>query len=81
MKPSFASILGLCICKIDISAQKIDGSRLEGYEIVIALFQLVDRNKNSRFFKKTFLLIDIGIDLVVRIFILTLSNIEVKLNN
>lgn len=38
MQPSFVRKLGPCICKTNISAQKIDNSRLKASEILIASF-------------------------------------------
>lgn len=35
---SFARKLGSYICKTNVDVEKIDGSRLETYEMIIALF-------------------------------------------
>ena len=50
--------------KTDVSTQKINGSLLETYYMVIAIFQVLDKFDQSRFFKKTFLLTDIGMKIV-----------------
>lgn len=38
MQPSFARKLGFCICNTNVGTQKIDGSRLESFKMVIGLF-------------------------------------------
>lgn len=45
MQSRFVKKLGLCIQKIDVDAQKIDGSRLETFVMVIAFFLVNDKNK------------------------------------
>lgn len=51
VQPSFGKKLGIRICKTDVSAQKIDSSRLETFGMVIALFQVDDKDKTPRFFE------------------------------
>lgn len=81
IQPSFAKDLGLRICKINVDAQKIDCSRLKTYEIVIVFFQVDDKDRKSRFFEETFLLIDIGMNIAFEIRFLTLSNVKINSNN
>ena len=50
MNPTFAWKLGLYIQKSNVGAQKIDGSALEIFEIVIADFQIKDKGSRPRFF-------------------------------
>lgn len=38
VQPSFLITQGICICKTNVNTQKVDGSGLEIYEIVIVLF-------------------------------------------
>lgn len=49
--------------------------------MIITLFQVNDKEKKSRFFEITFLLAGISMGIAFEIFFLTLSNIEVNLNN
>lgn len=81
MKPSFAMKLGFRICKTDVSAQKIDRSRMETDKMIIALFQVVNKNKNSCFLEETFSMADSSMDVVFRMLFISLSNVEVNLNN
>lgn len=81
MQLSFARKQGLRICKIDINTQKISDSRLEAYEMVIALFQVNDINAKFRFFEKTFLLADININVTFGIFLLILNNVKINCND
>lgn len=63
MQPIFAKKLGLCICKTNWNAQKIDDSRLETFKMVIALLQVDDKDGKFRFFKETFLLPEMSINI------------------
>lgn len=59
----------------------IDWSKPESYKLVITLFEVDDKDGNSRFFEKTFLLINISIDIIFVMFFFTLSNVKVDFNN
>ena len=50
MNPNFARKLGLKVWKTNIEAQKIDGSTLKTFEMVIADFQMEDKANRPRFF-------------------------------
>ena len=50
MTPAHTAHLGLKMRVTDVSAQKIDGSSLATYGMVIAAFQVVDKLGRSRFF-------------------------------
>lgn len=54
---------------------------LDTYEIIIALFQVDDKDEKSHFFEMIFLLACISIDIAFRISSLTLSNVGVNFNN
>lgn len=81
MQPSFTKKLGFHVCKIDVSAQKIDGSRLETFGMVIVSFLVENKDGRSCFFEKISLLADIIIDIALGISFLTLCNIKVNFNN
>lgn len=49
--------------------------------MIITLFQVNDKDKKSRFFEEIFLLANISIDIVFKMFFLILNNDEVKFNN
>lgn len=59
-----------------MEVQKIDGTILETFEIVIAAFLGYDKARKVRFFEKTFLLADISMDVALRI--LQMSVLPIK---
>ena len=74
----YALKLGLKVCFINVGAQKIDGSTLETFEIVLASFQVEDMLEKAQFFQKTFLLADLSIQVVLGMLFLILSNADIK---
>ena len=50
MYPAYPTKLGLCIRKIDVGAQKIDGSHLDTFGIVIADCSVKNKLRKIRFF-------------------------------
>ena len=78
MIPAYAAHLGLKVRVTDAGAQKIDGSLLATYNMVIAVFQVVDKLGRSRFFEETFLLADISMEVVLSMPFLTFSNADVQ---
>lgn len=64
MTPVYASKQGLPVRHINIGAQKINGSSLKTFRIVLAGFQIEDKLKRARFFQETFLLADINIEVI-----------------
>ena len=78
MAPAYAKKLGLRIRKTDVSAQKIYGSTLETYGMVIAGFQVQDKFGKARFFQKTFLVADTSVKVVLGMPFLALSKVEVN---
>ena len=71
-----AKKLDLKIKKTNVGAQKIDGSTLEIYGIVITNFQIEDKTSRPRFFKKTFLVTNTKFEMIVKMFFLKISNIN-----
>lgn len=57
--------------KIDIGIQKIDGFTLAILGIVNAAFLIKNKDEKIRFFETTFLLANISLDMVFKIFFLT----------
>ena len=78
MTPAYAAKLGLKVRKTDIKAQKIDGSNLETFGMVLADFQVEDKLGRARFFQKTFLLADISAKVVLDMPFLILSNADIQ---
>ena len=77
MTLAYAVQLGLIVQKTDVNAQKIDKSSLETYCSVIATFHNLDKLGYSYFLKKTFLLSEIGIKVVLDMPLLIFSNTDV----
>ena len=74
---AFAKQLGLSIRPIDVEAQKIDGTTLDTYEMVVAAFLLEDKANRIKFFEETFLVANISPEVVFEMFFLTLSDADV----
>ena len=70
--------LGLKVRPTIVEAQKINGSTLETFGMVLASFQVEDKLGQTRYFQKTFLLADIGLKVVLGMPFLTLSNADIK---
>ncbi len=52
MSQAFAQQLGLKIRKTNVGAQKIDGTTLETYEMVVSTFSVSDKDGKERFFEE-----------------------------
>ena len=55
MNSAFARKLGIHIRKTNVGAQKINGSTLKTFRMVIADFQVENKGGRLRFFQETFL--------------------------
>ena len=73
MHPTYATKLGLCARKIDVNAQKINRSYLDIFGMVIVDCLVKNKLGRIRFFQKTFLLANIGLEMVLGMFFLNLS--------
>ena len=78
MYPTYATKLGLHARKIDLGAQNIDGSYLDTFEMVIADCSVKNKLGRVRFFQETFLLANIGLEVVLGMPFLTLSKADVR---
>ena len=78
MTPAYAKKLGLRTRKTDIGAQKIDGSSLDTFEMVIADFQVINKLGRARFFQEIFLLPNTTIEVVLGMPFLSLSNADIQ---
>ena len=77
MNPTYAKRLGLKTQKANVGAQKIDGSSLETFRMVIANFQIEDKSGKPRFFQKTFLVADTKFEVILGILFLKINNANV----
>lgn len=78
MSPAYAVNLGLRILETKIKAQKIDGSILGTYRMVIARFFLQDKWGQDQFFKKIFILADVSVKMIIGILFLFFSNANLQ---
>ena len=76
--PAYTIKLDFCARKMDVSAQKINKSHLDTFGMVIADCSVKDKLKRVRFFYKTFLLANIGLDVAVGMCFLTLSKADIR---
>ncbi len=77
MSQAFAQQLGLKIRKTNVEAQKINGTTLETYGMVVSTFSMTDKDGRERFFKENFLLADVKPDIMLGMPFLTMSNADV----
>ena len=77
MSPAYAKSLGLKTWKTNVGAQKIDGSALEIFGMVIADFKVKNKGGRPRFFQETFLVADTKFEMVLRMLFLKISNADV----
>ena len=77
MSPAYAKKLGLKTRKTNVGAQKIDGSTLETFGMVIADFQVKDKGGRPRFFQEIFLVADTKFEVILGMPFLKLSNADV----
>ena len=78
MSSTYSKKLGLKIWKTNIGAQKIDGSALEIFKMVIANFQMEDKGDRPKFFQETFLVADTKFKVILEMLFLKLSNADVS---
>ena len=77
MHPAFAERLGLVVRTTNVGAQKIDGTTLETYGMVVVAFSVTDQADRVRFFEETFLVANVSPDVVFGMPFLTLSGADV----
>ena len=77
MSPAYAKKLGLKTRKTNVGAQKIDGSALETFGMMIADFQVEDKGGRPRFFQETFLVADTKFEMILEMLFLKISNANV----
>ena len=74
---NFAKELGLSVRLIYVEAQKINGTMLNTYKIVVAAFLVTDKIDQVRFFEKTFLVTNVSLEVVHRMLFLILSIVQI----
>ena len=74
---AFGKELSLFIRATDVGAQKIDGITLKTYGMVVTAFSVEDKANQVRFLEKTFLVVNVSLEMILRMSFLTLSGIDV----
>ena len=77
MTPAYALKLGFQVRRTNVGVQKIHGSILEMFGIILASFQVKDKLGQARFFQETFLLADLSVEVVLEMPFLTFSNADI----
>ena len=77
MSPIYTKKLGLKTRRTNVGAQKIDGSILETFGMVIADFQVEDKDGRPRFFQETFLVADTKFEVVLGMPFLKINNADI----
>ena len=78
INPNYAWKLGLEIQKTNVGAQKIDGSALETFGMIIADFEVEDKTSRPRFFQETFLVADTKFEMILGMLFLKISNADMS---
>ena len=73
----FAKELDLPIRPTDIRMQKIDGTILDSYRMVVIAFLIMNKANQIGFFEKTFLVANVSPEIVFEMLFLTLSNANI----
>lgn len=74
---AYAAKLGFKLQKINIRVQKIDGSIFNTFKMVLNNFQIENKLGKAGFFRKTFLVADITLELILGILFLTFDNVDI----
>ena len=77
MHPAFAEGLGFVVRATNVGTQKIDGTTLQMYRMVVAAFSVTDQADRIRFFEETFLIANVSPDVVFEMPFFTLSGADV----
>ena len=77
MSSAYIKRLGLKTWKTNVKAQKITGSALKTFKMVIANFQVEDKGGRPRFFQETFLVANTKFEVVLGMPFLKISNADV----
>ena len=76
--PTFARELGLSIRTTNIGAQKIDGTMLNTFRMVVVAFSMTNKANQVKFFEETFLVANSSLEIVLEMSFLTLSGADVN---
>ena len=74
---AFAKELRLPIRPTDVRAQKINGTTLETYAIIVSVFLVENKANQVNFFEETFLVANVSLEVVLGMLFFTLSGTNV----
>ncbi len=77
MSQAFIHQLDLKIRKTNVRAQKIDGTTLKTYGMIVFTFSVLDKDGRKRFFEESFILADVKPYIMLGMPFLTMSNADV----
>lgn len=75
---AFTLLLGLKIWKTNVKVQKIDGTILKIYWMIVSIFSMLDKNGKKRLFEKSFVLANVKLDVVFEMFFFIMSNADIN---
>ena len=75
--PAFAKELGLSIRSINFKAQKIDGTTIDIFGIVVVAFLVMDKANRVRFFEETYLVANMNPKVVFGMIFFTLNGADI----
>lgn len=78
MTQTYASKLGLKVYPTNIRAQKIDGSTLITFEMVLVNFQVEDKLGKAWFFQETFLVANTILEVILGMLFFIFSRIDIQ---
>ena len=73
----FAKELGLSIRSTGVGAQKIYGTMVDTYGMIVAAFSVIDKANQVKFFEETFLVANVSTKIVLKILFFTLTSVDV----
>ena len=79
--PTFAKEQSLSIRPTDIKVQKINGTTLDTYKMIIVAFSMMDKANQVRFLKQTFLLANVSLEVVFEMPFFILSDVDVDFSS
>ena len=78
MHLAYTMKLGFCAKKINVDTQKIDRSHMDTFKMVIANWSVKNKLGKIWFFSETFLLTNIGLEVVLKMLFLTFSRVDIR---
>ena len=80
MSLAYVEKLGIKIRKINVGVEKNDSSTLKAFGIVIADFQVEDKDSKPKFFQKTFFVANTKFEVILKMLFVKLSNADMSFN-